>query len=188
MSPIAIAVLAVGMSVDALIAAIGRGAGVQRPSWGTALKTGAIFGFVEMLTPLIGWMLGVAAAQYVQHVDHWVAFLLLGGVGGRMMLHAWQRDADERDTGRSHTLTALIVTAIGTSIDAMAVGVSLAFLEVNIVVIAVAIGFATMVMATGGMLAGRFLGARFGRYAEIVGGLALIALGCSILYEHLIVG
>ncbi len=93
MSPFSIAILAIGMSVDALIASIGQGAGAARPSWGQALKTGAVFGFVETLTPLLGWLMGVAASQYVQHIDHWIAFVLLGGVGGRMALHAFQRDA-----------------------------------------------------------------------------------------------
>ncbi|MBN9271900.1 MAG: manganese efflux pump, partial [Mesorhizobium sp.] len=137
------------------------------------------------LTPLLGWLMGVAASQYVQHIDHWIAFVLLGGVGGRMALHAFQRDAAVPAAPAGRSPMTLVATAIGTSIDAMAVGVSLAFLEVNIVVIALAIGAATTLMSTGGVLAGRFLGARFGRYAEIVGGLALIGLGVSILHEHL---
>lgn len=185
MSPIAIGILAIGMSVDALIASIGRGAGAVRPSWAEALKTGAVFGFVETLTPLFGWLMGIAASQYVQTIDHWIAFVLLGGVGGRMALHAFQRDDEAPVAGNNRSLMLLVATAVGTSIDAMAVGVSLAFLDVNIVVIALAIGAATTLMSTGGVLAGRFLGARFGRYAEILGGLALIGLGTSILYEHL---
>jgi putative Mn2+ efflux pump MntP len=184
MSPLAIAILAVGMSVDALIASIGRGAGAARPSWADALKTGAVFGAVETLTPLLGWLMGVVASQYVQEIDHWIAFVLLGGVGGRMALHAFQRDA-EAPAAANRSLATLLATAVGTSIDAMAVGVSLAFLQVNIVVIALAIGAATTLMSTGGILAGRFLGARFGRYAEIAGGLALIGLGASILHDHL---
>lgn len=185
MSPLAIATLAIGMSVDALIASIGRGAGTARPSWAEALKTGAVFGAVETLTPLLGWLMGVVASQHVQQIDHWIAFVLLGGVGGRMALHAFQRDAGASAAAGNRSLAMLLATAVGTSIDAMAVGVSLAFLEVNIVVIALAIGAATTLMSTGGILAGRFLGARFGRYAEMVGGLALIGLGGSILYEHL---
>lgn len=185
MSPFAILILAVGMSVDALIASVGRGAAAARPSLGTALRTGIVFGVVEAITPLVGWLLGIAASQFVQAVDHWIAFGLLAAVGGRMALHAIRRPDDAVAEARNGGFGTLLATAIGTSLDAMAVGVSLAFLDVNIVVIAIAIGLATTVMSTGGILAGRFIGQRFGRYAEIAGGIALIGLGIMILVEHL---
>ncbi len=186
MSPVSIAVLAIGMSVDALIAALGRGASPVRPTLSQAFRTGLVFGVVEMLTPLIGWALGVAASQYIQAVDHWVAFVLLAAVGGRMTIHALSRQDTTQEDISNPSAFGLLATAVGTSLDAMAVGVSLAFLNVNIVVIAVAIGLATMVMSTGGVLAGRYLGARFGKYAEIVGGIALVGLGTKILFEHLL--
>lgn len=188
MSPVSIAILALGMSIDAMVAALGRGAAMRRPSLGTALKTGAIFGAVEALTPLLGWAMGIAAASYVQAVDHWIAFVLLGGVGGRMAVAALRRDPTaqgEAEAAPTASLAMLLLTAVGTSIDAMAVGVSLAFLDVDILTIALAIGLATALMSTGGILAGRLLGQRFGRYAEIVGGIALIGLGTAILIEHL---
>jgi len=87
MSPISLGVLAIGMSVDALIASLGRGANREHPSWANAIKTGIVFGVIETLTPLLGWLMGVAASRYIQSVDHWIAFLLLGGVGGRMGFH-----------------------------------------------------------------------------------------------------
>lgn len=186
MSPVSIAVLAIGMSVDALIAALGRGASPVRPTLSQAFRTGLVFGIVEMLTPLIGWALGVAASQYIQAVDHWVAFVLLAAVGGRMTIHALSRQDTAQEDTTNPSAFGLLATAVGTSLDAMAVGVSLAFLNVNIVVIAAAIGLATMVMSTGGILAGRYLGARFGRYTEIVGGIALVGLGTKILFEHLL--
>ncbi|MFC3181906.1 manganese efflux pump MntP [Cypionkella sinensis] len=182
MSPISIGVLAVSMSVDAFIASLGKGAATTRPSFRTALKTGAIFGVVEMITPLIGWAAGVAASQYVQAVDHWIAFALLAAVGAHMLLQALTRKPEEL---RASSLWTTVVTAVGTSLDAMAVGVSLAFLDVNIMVIAVAIGAATMVMSSTGILAGRYLGQRFGRVAEALGGVALFGLGALILFEHL---
>lgn len=184
MSPISIGILAIGMSVDAMIASLGRGAAQGRPNLRRALGTGVVFGVVEMITPLIGWCLGIVASQYVQAFDHWIAFGLLGAVGAHMAWNALSRHPEE-EAPASTTMLALIVTAIGTSLDAMAVGVSLAFLDVNIVVIAIAIGTATMVMSTTGMLVGRMLGAKFGRYAEVFGGLALISLGALILHEHL---
>lgn len=185
MSPVSIAVLAVGMSVDAFLASLGRGAASTRPRFLEALRTGAIFGIVEAITPLLGWAAGFAASQYVAAIDHWIAFVLLGIVGGRMVLHSLKPAAEHAEAVRSHSFWALMATAIGTSIDAMVVGVSLAFLDVNIVVVALAIGFATFLMSTGGMMAGNLIGARFGRWAERIGGVALVGLGCSILLSHL---
>lgn len=187
MSPIAIGVLAIGMSIDALIASLGRGArATGRPNLGAALRTGAVFGAVEAVTPLIGWALGVAAAGFVKSVDHWIAFGLLAAVGGKMLADALSRGGSEaEEAAPASGLMALLATAIGTSIDAAAVGVSLAFLEVNIWIVAAAIGLATMLMSTTGMLAGRVLGRRFGRWAEGAGGLALVGLGLGILIEHL---
>jgi putative Mn2+ efflux pump MntP len=185
MSPISIAVLAIGMSIDACIASIGRGASLDRPHFGQAVRTGFVFGLVETITPLIGWTAGVAASQYVQAIDHWIAFGLLAGVGGRMVLQAFQHAPEAPKPARNASPLVLFATAIGTSIDAMAVGVSLAFLDVNILVIALAIGASTFVMATGGMLAGRVIGLRFGRWAELIGGVALFGVGLSILVSHL---
>jgi len=149
------------------------------------MRTGFVFGLVETITPIIGWAAGVAASRYVAAVDHWIAFGLLAFVGGRMVLHAFQRSSETPTAERNGSLLVLLATAVGTSIDAMAVGVSLAFLDVNILVIALAIGAATFLMSTGGMLAGRLIGMRFGRWAEIIGGGALFGLGLSILVDHL---
>lgn len=183
MSPFAIVVLAVSMSVDAFAVSVGRGAAIGRPQVGEALRTGVVFGVVEALTPVIGWAAGLAASRYVEAVDHWVAFALLSGVGLHMLYAALWKAGETTPKGRS--LTVLIATAIGTSLDAMAVGVSLAFLDVNIAIIAVAIGLATFVMSSGGMLVGRLIGERFGRVAELVAGVALCGLGTVILIEHL---
>lgn len=183
MSAIAIVILALSMSVDAFAAALGRGATAERARFGDALRTGLVFGVIEAITPVIGWAAGLMAASVIEAVDHWVAFGLLTLVGGRMLFEALMREADAPPASRS--LGTLVMTAVGTSIDAMAVGVSLAFLDANIWVIAAAIGFATFCMATGGMLAGRLLGARMGRIAEALGGAALLALGGFILFEHL---
>ncbi|WP_339113258.1 manganese efflux pump MntP family protein [Thioclava sp. GXIMD2076] len=183
MSPFSIGALALTMSLDAFIASLGKGTATARPNFAATLRTGAVFGIVEAITPLIGWAAGMAASRYVQAVDHWIAFTLLAGVGIHMALQAWTRDAEE-DAGPV-SFWATLVTAIGTSIDAMAVGVSLAFLQVNIVIIALAIGCTTMVMSSTGLLVGRYIGARFGRIAETLGGVVLVAIGGMILWEHL---
>ena len=183
MSPIAITILALGMSVDAFAAALSRGATVQRVRVGDALRTGAVFGVVETATPLLGWCIGILAAGYISAIDHWVAFTLLGLVGLHCLYAALRRTADAPP--RRNSVWMLVAIAVGTSIDAMAVGVSLAVLDVDIWIVAPAIGLATFIMATGGMMAGRVLGSRFGRGAEALAGLVLIALGTSILMEHL---
>ncbi|WP_427789625.1 manganese efflux pump MntP family protein [Brevundimonas diminuta] len=187
MSPIAIAVLSLSMSADAFAAAIGRGA-QHRPTVSQALRSGLVFGVVEAITPLIGFALGVAAADFVEAVDHWIAFGLLGAVGLKMIWEALKRDEAEADADAhpaSRGLLALVATAVGTSIDAGAVGVGLALLNANIWLIAFCVGFTTFVMATVGLLIGKIAGTRLGRVAELIGGLALIALGCKILLEHL---
>lgn len=186
MSAITIGILAVSMSIDAFIASLGRGADAKRACLRRALQTGMVFGAIETLTPLIGWVLGMAAAQYIALFDHWIAFGLLGAVGLRMILQAVDRKPE--DQPRPASSWGLIATAVGTSIDAMAVGVSLAFLDVNILLIALTIGLATTLMSTAGFMAGRILGSRFGRVAEVLGGLALIGLGGTILFQHLSAG
>jgi len=188
MSPFGIVALSLSMSADAFAASIARGA-ATRPSFAGAVKGGLVFGIVEAITPLLGWAVGLATASFVGAVDHWIAFLLLGLVGGRMVWEAVHRaetnDAPSIATTGWRAGLVLVATAIGTSIDAAAVGVSLALIGENILLIAAAIGFATFVMTTIGLSVGRMAGARLGRAVEIVGGTLLIAIGSVILYEHL---
>ncbi len=178
-------ILAFGMSMDAFAAAIGKGASLHRPSLKEALRTGLIFGVIEALTPLIGWAVGIAASRYVMQWDHWVAFTLLFVLGARMIWEGLRKKESVEDAPQSHSFMLLATTAVATSLDAMAVGVGLAFLQVNIVTTALAIGASTMVMASAGILLGRFLGPVMGKWAEIFGGVVLIGIGSSILVEHL---
>lgn len=183
MSPFSVFVLAISMSADAFAASAGRGATLDRPRLSEALRTGAVFGIIEAITPVIGWAAGIAASGLVQAIDHWIAFVLLGVVGLHMIYGALRATRKSKEGGRSRAV--LVATAIGTSIDAMAVGVSLAFLRVNIIVIAIAVGCATFVLSSGGTLVGRFVGERFGRIAEAAAGLGLFLIGLRILIEHL---
>jgi len=178
--------LALAMSTDAFAAAIGKGASLHRPKFREALRTGVIFGIIEAITPVVGWALGLAAAQYVSRFDHWIAFTLLTALGLRMIyagLAAPKLESEEKP--QRHSFWLLVVTAFATSIDAMAVGVGLAFIDVNIIPTAAAIGIATMLMVTMGVMLGRVLGNIVGRRAEILGGVVLIGIGGVILYEHL---
>ena len=179
--------LALSMSSDAFAAALGKGARLDRPSWGEALRTGLIFGTIEAITPLIGWAAGRAASRYIETFDHWIAFGLLLAIGGKMIWDAAGRTAEEEKPS-SHSFLVLAVTAVGTSIDALAVGVTLALVNADIIVNALAIGAATFTMTTIGVMGGRYLGEKFGRYAEAAGGVILIAIGAKILLEHTVLG
>src|SRR5262249_17539864 len=129
------------------------------------------------------WAAGLAASAYITAIDHWIAFTLLTVIGSKMIWDSVRRPADQEQSKR-HSFGLLLMTAIGTSIDAMAVGVTLAFLNANIVVTAVAIGLATFLMATIGVMVGRIIGEKFGRIAEAIGGVGLILIGTKILIEH----
>ena len=186
MNPVTIALLALAMSTDAFAAAVGKGIALRNPGWREALRTGAIFGSIEAVTPLIGWALGLAAASYVTAWDHWIAFVLLGGLGLRMIYAGLSAEKEDDSPKPSrHSFWVLAATGFATSIDAMAVGVGLAFLDVSILPVAAAIGMTTFLMVTAGVMLGRVLGAVAGKRAEIVGGLLLIGIGSAILYEHL---
>lgn len=178
--------LALAMSTDAFAAAIGKGTALHQPRWSEALRTGAIFGAIEAITPLIGWALGYAASGFVKSWDHWIAFTLLSILGLRMIFAALQTPVEAPvEKPMRHGFWLLAITGFATSIDAMAVGVGLAFLDVNILPIAAAIGFATFAMVTLGVMVGRLLGSFAGRWAEAMGGVLLIGIGSMILYEHL---
>ncbi|WLI76027.1 manganese efflux pump MntP [Kosakonia sp. H02] len=179
--------LAFGMSMDAFAASIGKGATLHKPKFSEALRTGLIFGVIETLTPLIGWGLGMLATQFVLEWNHWIAFVLLVFLGGRMILEGIRgEDCEENETPHRHGFWLLVTTAIATSLDAMAVGVGLAFLQVNIIATALAIGCATLIMSTLGMMVGRFIGPLLGKRAEILGGIVLIGIGAQILYSHFV--
>ncbi len=174
------------LSVDAFAAAVGKGAANQRNRWTDALRVGAVFGFFEAITPAIGWAIGLALSAWIAAVDHWIAFFLLLGVGGHMIRTAFKADAgsDAQQAGGGSALR-LIATALATSIDATAVGVSLAVMQVNILIACLIIGSITTVVATIGVMLGRHAGVYIGRYAEMLGGVALIGIGGSILFQHL---
>lgn len=177
--------LAFGMSMDAFAASIGKGATLHKPKFSEAVRTGLIFGAIETLTPLVGWGLGMLASQFILEWNHWIAFILLVFLGGRMIVEGFRGDSDEAcEAPHRHGFWLLVTTAFATSLDAMAVGVGLAFLQVSIVTTALAIGCATFIMSTLGMMVGRFIGPLLGKRAEIIGGIVLIGIGSEILWSH----
>jgi len=177
--------LALAMSTDAFAAAVAQGAALHRPRFREALRIGLIFGVIEAITPLVGWAIGHVAVAYVRQWDHWIAFGLLGGLGLMMIKEGFETPQLVAQRSSRHSFWRLATTGLATSLDAMAVGVGLAFAKVDIVRTAIAIGLATLVMVTLGVMIGRLLGAVVGKRAEVFGGLVLIGIGSLILYEHL---
>ncbi|MFM9268969.1 manganese efflux pump MntP family protein [Halomonas elongata] len=179
--------LAFSMSSDAFVASLSKGATLPaRPSLRQALRTGLVFGIIETLTPLLGWTLGLSMAQYVTAWDHWIAFGLLSLLGAHMIHEGLQNEeADVAPRRSAPSFLRLVMTALATSIDALVIGITLAFMDANILWTSLAIGTATLLMTTLGVMLGRVISTMIGKRAEIVGGLALCGIGATILIDHL---
>jgi putative Mn2+ efflux pump MntP len=174
--------IAIGVSADAFAVALTQGVAMRRFDWRRALLIAALFGGFQAVMPLIGWLLGGTFIGYISDWDHWIAFALLALIGGKMLweaLRGGDDDADER-TG----LRALLVLSLATSIDALAVGVSLTVLPIDIWVAIALIGATTLLLSLLAAWLGHKVGGRLGRPAEIVGGLILIGIGVKIVLEH----
>ena len=185
--------IAVGLSMDAFAVAICKGLSVQKIKPHHTLIAGAWFGGFQALMPLTGYLLGTAFAHIVESVDHWIAFVLLGIIGINMIREALSKEEEEEDCGCSEKNTgsfgvkSMFPMAVATSIDALAVGVSFAFLQIDgqIVPAITFIGVITFVLSAIGVVVGNVFGARFKSKAELAGGIVLIAMGTKILIEHL---
>ena len=176
--------LAVGLAMDAFAVAVCKGLSIQKLKLRHALLVGLWFGVFQALMPAVGYLLGSAFAGLVQAVDHWVAFILLGIIGGNMIREALSKDEDKLDG--SLAFKTMLLLAIATSIDALAVGITFAFLPGTRIVPAVAlIGSITFVFSAAGIRLGNVFGLRYKRKAEFAGGVILILLGTKILLEHL---
>ncbi|GAA2247744.1 manganese efflux pump MntP family protein [Herbiconiux moechotypicola] len=177
-------VLALGVSADAFAVALGKGLQMRRFDWRRALVVAVTFGAFQAVMPLIGWLLGTQLYAFIEPVDHWIAFGLLVLIGGKMLWDAFSRQ-EEKEIDARLDVRELLVLAVATSIDALAVGVSLAFVEVSIVFAIATIGLTTLVLTFVGMLVGHRAGLRFRGPAEVVGGLILLGIGTKILLDHL---
>lgn len=188
MGIVELALIAVGLSMDAFAVSVCKGLGMKRLDMGQALVIALFFGGFQALMPLAGWALGSGFQSYIEPVDHWIAFALLAFIGGKMLYDAFhEEDGDEPIAGEAARLDLkeILMLAIATSIDALAVGVSFAFLQVDIVPAISLIGVITFALSLVGVAAGHQFGARFEKPATIVGGLVLILIGLKILLEHL---
>lgn len=179
--------IGVGLSMDAFAVSICKGLGMRRVNWGHSLVIALFFGGFQALMPLLGWALGSQFAVYVMPVAPWAAFALLALVGGKMLWDAFHED-EEGGVGQGAgklDLKELLVLAIATSIDAFAVGLSFAFLQVNIVSSVAIIGVTTFALSLVGVSAGNVFGSRWERPSTIAGGAILILIGLHTLLDGL---
>lgn len=179
----------IGLSMDAFAVSICQGLCMPKLNWRHAAVIALFFGGFQALMPLAGWFLGSRFAGYIQNFDHWVAFVLLVIIGGNMLREAFGPEDDEDEAAcavdAKLDLKQLFLMAVATSIDALAVGVTFAFLEVKIVPAISIIGTTTFCLSLVGVAVGNFFGTRYKKRAEAAGGIILILLGIKILLEHL---
>lgn len=176
-------ILAVGLSMDAFAVAVCKGLSLKKINFANAAWIGLWFGAFQALMPLIGYILGTQFSDKIQAVDHWIAFILLGLIGANMLKEAFSKE--EECTDSNLTPKAMLPLAVATSIDALAVGVTFAFLDVSIVPAVSFIGVITFVLSAIGVKVGNIFGVKYKSKAEIAGGVILIVLGIKILLEHL---
>ena len=174
--------LAVGLSMDAFAVSICKGLALGRVRFKQMLIVGLWFGGFQALMPAIGYFLGAQFQEYIVNIDHWVAFILLSFIGINMIREAL---GDEEETDGNLGFKAMLMMAIATSIDALAVGITFAFLKVQIFFAVLFIGLTTFIISTCGVKIGNIFGLKYKAKAEFLGGAILIALGVKILLEHL---
>ena len=183
MSLVELFLLAVGLSMDAFAVSVCKGLSVKRVRPANMLACGAYFGGFQALMPLIGYLLGVRFQTMIENVDHWIAFVLLAFIGINMIREALGDDDESLDD--SFGIKTMLMLAVATSIDALAVGVTFAFLRVNIVPAVCFIGAVTFVLSALGVKLGGLFGMKWKRRAELTGGAILVLIGLKILIEHL---
>lgn len=180
--------IGIGLSMDAFAVSLCKGLGMKRLDLRHAVIIGVFFGGFQALMPVVGWALGKQFESYIISIDHWIAFALLAFIGGKMIFDAVRGDGYDELAGKSTgklDYKELFMLAVATSIDALAVGITFAFLQVNIVGAVSIIGITTFVLSFAGVAIGHQFGARFEKTAGIIGGVVLILIGVRILLEHL---
>ena len=188
MAPLEILLIALGLSMDAFAVSLASGATMKRLHLPNALKMGLFFGAFQALMPVLGWAAGLAAKDFIAGWDHWIAFVLLSGVGGKMLYESF-RIKEEEECGGPRTCPfdtgTLTVLAIATSIDALAVGLTFSLLRLSIIAPVLVIGLVTFLMSVAGVKIGSAGGHFFEHRMEAAGGLVLIGIGLKILLGHL---
>lgn len=175
--------IGVGLSMDAFAVAICKGLAMPRMRWKQGAVIALFFGGFQALMPLAGWALGRQFERYITHIDHWIAFILLGWIGGKMIWDSFHQEEGACQTG--FDVKELLMLAVATSIDALAVGITFAFLQVSILPAVGLIGCTTFVLSLSGVWIGRRFGGMYQRKATLMGGVILCLIGLKILLEHL---
>lgn len=183
MGIIELIILSIGLAMDAFAVAICKGLSMQKMNWKKACIIGAYFGIFQALMPLAGYLLGVNFQEKIVNIDHWVAFILLGIIGLNMIKEAISKETEIAND--SIKFKDMLILAIATSIDALAVGITFAFLKVNILLAISLIGIITFAISVAGVKIGNIFGDKYEKKAEFAGGVILILLGVKILLEHL---
>ncbi len=183
MSLLTLFITAVGLSMDAFAVSVCKGLAMKKLSWKKAVIIGLWFGGFQALMPTLGYLLGTRFEGYVNAIDHWIAFVLLALIGVSMVREARSPEKDE--TNDSTDLKTMFLLAVATSIDALAVGVTYAFLQVRILPAVSFIGIITLILSIVGVKIGNMFGLKYKAKAEIFGGIILILMGLKILLEHL---
>ena len=174
--------------MDAFAVSICKGLGMRKVNKKQALVIGLFFGGFQALMPFVGWLLGSQFEKYITSIDHWIAFILLGIIGGKMIVESVKPDKEDvevKEMDAPLDIKEMFVLAVATSIDALAVGITFAFLDYPIVEAIAIIGITTFCISIGGVYVGAFFGNKYEKKAEFAGGLILVLLGVRILLTHL---
>lgn len=182
-----ILMIGIGLSMDAFAASVCKGLSMREATAKNILTIGVFFGGFQALMPLIGYSLGKQFEEYIVSVDHWIAFVLLAFIGGKMIIDVFNDEEDESCGVRENELRLqeVLVLAVATSIDALAVGISFAFLRVEIESAVLIIGVTTLILSSAGVIIGNRFGSKYKNKATLAGGVILILIGLKILLEHL---
>ena len=183
MGAIEILLISIGLAMDAFAVSVCKGLAMKKMSWKKAIIIGLYFGIFQAVMPVIGYFLGTTFERFITYVDHWVAFILLVGIGINMVKEAFDKESENRNDNVD--MKTMLVLSIATSIDALAIGITFACLKIHIVMPVITIGLITFIISVIGVKIGNQFGDKYGKKAEIMGGVILILLGIKILLEHL---
>lgn len=187
MGVIELTLMGVGLAMDAFAVSICKGLAMKKVNKNQCFIIALFFGGFQAIMPLIGWLLGSQFADKISSIDHWIAFVLLVYIGGKMMVEAIREKDETMEVEQMDPpldIKEMFILAIATSIDALAVGITFSFLEVNIVEAISIIGIVTFIISAAGVFVGNIFGNKYKSKAEFVGGLILVLLGIKILLEH----
>lgn len=196
MSILNIILIGIGLAMDAFAVTVAKSLSLKDIKLKETLTMAGLFGLFQGGMPLLGWLAGIKFEAYITSIDHWIAFLLLGFIGGKMLYEAFGDEKDDKQADKEVAVSSvkknrlsmktLLFLAVATSIDALAVGVSFAFLNVSIIPAVIIIGLTTFILCIGAVYIGKLFGAMIQKKAEILGGIILILIGLKILLEHIL--